>query len=179
MTEPARPRRGRTPSLSREQVVTAALDVMAGEGLAAVSFRSVGSRLGVNPMALYSYIRGKDELLAAMYDQVSREAQLPLSDAPAQDQIVDYYVRARRMYERYSDLWALTRRADLPGLDVDTAERLCALLAGLGLTARQAAELQTTLLELTIGSALLWSSLRGAMTDDSLQTMRGLDAGTY
>jgi len=163
MSEAARKRPGPTPSLSKEQVVSAALEVMAEDGLGAVSFRSVGRRLGVNPMALYTYVRDKDELLARMYDAVCADISLDLvSDAPAVDQLVDYYVAARDVLLRNVELYRLVRRPDLPGLDLHTAERLCALLGRLGLDPAGVAAVQIRLLQYTIGNALTTASLRAA-----------------
>ena len=163
MSEPARRKPGPAPSFTRDQVVAAALEVMSEDGLGAVSFRSVSRRLGVNPMALYTYVRDKDELLAHMYDQVSAGISFDsASEAPAVEQIVDYYVTAREVLLRNSELYRLVRRPDLPGLDLHTAERLCELLAGLGMDPARAASAQARLLQYTIGNALYTASLRAA-----------------
>jgi AcrR family transcriptional regulator len=144
-------------------VVDAALEVMAADGLGAVSFRSVSRRLGVNPMALYTYVQDKDELLAHMYDRVSAGISFdPASDAPVVGQLVDYYVAAREVLLRNSELYRLVRRPDLPGLDLHTAERLCELLSQLGMSPARIASVQSRLLQYTIGNALYTASLHAA-----------------
>jgi hypothetical protein len=63
---------------------------------------------------------------------------------------------------RNSELYLLVRRPDLPGLDLSTSERLCELLAGLGLAPGDIARVQTRLLQYTMGNALYAASLRAA-----------------
>jgi AcrR family transcriptional regulator len=70
-------RRGRGAGLDREKVLEAALALANGDGLDAVSFRRLGARLGVTPMALYRYVRDKDELLDGIADLVLAELELP------------------------------------------------------------------------------------------------------
>jgi AcrR family transcriptional regulator len=58
----ARPsRKGRTP-LTRSAILDAALAVVDEEGAAALTFRRVADRLGVDPMAVYYHVPGKAEL---------------------------------------------------------------------------------------------------------------------
>lgn len=61
-------RRGPRPGLTVEGIVAAAIALADAEGLSAVSMARVAEALGVTTMALYRYVGGKDELLAAMYD---------------------------------------------------------------------------------------------------------------
>ena len=62
----AKPRRGRPAVLDRAMVVAAGLELVDEEGLAELSMRRLGSRLGVEAMALYRYVPGKDDLLDAI-----------------------------------------------------------------------------------------------------------------
>jgi TetR/AcrR family tetracycline transcriptional repressor len=61
--------RGR-PGLTREAVVTRALEIGTAEGLEAVSLRRLAQELGVTPMALYRHVRDKQDLINAMTDAV-------------------------------------------------------------------------------------------------------------
>jgi AcrR family transcriptional regulator len=67
------PRRGRRPALSVEQIVAAAIAIADRDGLEAVTMRRLAESLGVGPMALYTYVRGKAELLDLMLDRVYAE----------------------------------------------------------------------------------------------------------
>lgn len=63
-----RPRRGPKPALTLAGITEAAIAVADADGLPAVSMARVAESLGYTPMALYRYVRGKDELLALMAD---------------------------------------------------------------------------------------------------------------
>ncbi|TXK41101.1 TetR family transcriptional regulator [Nonomuraea sp. C10] len=63
----ARP--GPKPGLSVDEIVDAAIAIADAEGMAAVSMRRVGERLGRSGMALYTYVPGKGELVDLMYDR--------------------------------------------------------------------------------------------------------------
>lgn len=66
MTSPQRPRRGPKPTLTRESVVEAALDLVDAEGLGALNLRKLAARLGVSAMTPYGHFADKAELLGAM-----------------------------------------------------------------------------------------------------------------
>jgi TetR/AcrR family tetracycline transcriptional repressor len=59
--------------LSKEVVVERGLALADAEGLDALTIRRLATELGVTPMALYWHFRNKEELLAALGDQVWRE----------------------------------------------------------------------------------------------------------
>jgi TetR/AcrR family transcriptional regulator, tetracycline repressor protein len=59
--------------LSKQVVVERALALGDAEGVEALTIRRLATELGVTPMALYWHFRNKDELLAALGDQVWRE----------------------------------------------------------------------------------------------------------
>ncbi|MFC8427004.1 TetR/AcrR family transcriptional regulator [Streptomyces sp. NPDC057253] len=60
--------RGRYGRLSRERVLSSALELVDREGLSALSMRRLGSELGVEAMALYRYAASKDELLDGLVE---------------------------------------------------------------------------------------------------------------
>jgi AcrR family transcriptional regulator len=75
-------RRGQPPrpALSRAAIVEAGLRIADGEGLPAVTMRRVAADLDTSASALYVYIRGRDDLLEAMFDHVMGEvAEAPVS----------------------------------------------------------------------------------------------------
>jgi AcrR family transcriptional regulator len=76
MREPAR--RGRKPSLTVADITRAAVELADAEGLAAVSMAKVAERLGNATMALYRYVKSKDDLLLLMADAaIGPAAALP------------------------------------------------------------------------------------------------------
>ncbi|MEU6751104.1 TetR/AcrR family transcriptional regulator C-terminal domain-containing protein [Spirillospora sp. NPDC046719] len=70
---PSHARPGPRPGLSVEVIVDAAIAVADAEGMAALSMRAVGERLGRTAMALYTYVPGKAELVDLMYDRALAE----------------------------------------------------------------------------------------------------------
>jgi TetR/AcrR family tetracycline transcriptional repressor len=72
-------RRGRPKKLDFDATVDAALAVLDSNGLDAVSFRRVGSELGVSHMTLYTYFASKEDLLNAM---VARTLTVPSFEPP-------------------------------------------------------------------------------------------------
>jgi AcrR family transcriptional regulator len=67
-----RERRGR-PTLTRDQIVDAAIAILDEEGLEALSMRRLGQRLDSGATSLYWHIRNKDELLDLVLDRIIGE----------------------------------------------------------------------------------------------------------
>lgn len=68
----AEPPSARIP-LSRDRVIAAALAHIEESGVAGLTMRRLGERLGVEAMALYRYVPGKEELLDAVVDAILSE----------------------------------------------------------------------------------------------------------
>ncbi|MFI6512270.1 TetR/AcrR family transcriptional regulator [Streptosporangium sp. NPDC050855] len=73
VTDPPQARPGPKPALSVELIVAAGIAVADDEGMAALSMRAVGERLGRTAMALYTYVPSKSELVELMYDHALAE----------------------------------------------------------------------------------------------------------
>lgn len=73
---------GAKPGLSVDAVLDAAIEVADRDGMAALSMRAVGERLGRTAMALYTHVPSKAELVDLMYDKVMGElpAEYPAGD---------------------------------------------------------------------------------------------------
>jgi len=73
--------RPRTPLLSRERIVVAALVLVDTEGLDGLSTRRLATELSVSGPSLYNHFATKDELLDAVVDSVMGEVDLSMFDA--------------------------------------------------------------------------------------------------
>jgi AcrR family transcriptional regulator len=73
---PRRPR-PRQASLSREQIIRAAIELADTDGPEAISMRRIAARLGIGAMTLYGYVADRDALLAHMINEVAAEMRLP------------------------------------------------------------------------------------------------------
>ena len=69
--------------LSRELIIKEALALLDEHGPGALSMRRLADRLGVAPTALYTYVRGKADLIEGLIDQVY--ADLTLNPDPSGD----------------------------------------------------------------------------------------------
>ena len=85
-----RHRKGSGAPLTRELIVAAAIKLVDQYGLPALSMRRLGAELGVDPMAVYYYLPGKQALLDAIVEAVMASIDLSLDDptAPAEQRIV-------------------------------------------------------------------------------------------
>jgi AcrR family transcriptional regulator len=66
-----RPRRG---SLTREKIVRESLRLLDTDGIAGFSLPKLGRALGTDPTAVYRYFASKDDLVAAIADQLVQES---------------------------------------------------------------------------------------------------------
>ena len=79
--------------LSKQVVVQRALALGDAEGVEALTIRRLAAELGVTPMALYWHFRNKEELLAALGDQVWSELDTDI------DLAVPWYMQMRGLLE--------------------------------------------------------------------------------
>ncbi|OYO29124.1 TetR family transcriptional regulator [Janthinobacterium sp. PC23-8] len=90
-TPPTRPpttRVRRTASLSREQIVDAAIHLLDRGGEAGLTFRTLSEQLATGPGALYGHIANKHDLVAAACEAViARTVNVQASDASPQDTV--------------------------------------------------------------------------------------------
>lgn len=75
----------RTPwgTITREQVITTATDIVRSDGFHDLTIRSLAAQLGVSPMSLYSHVRDKDDILDAVVDRLLARTWRP--SAPEDD----------------------------------------------------------------------------------------------
>jgi TetR/AcrR family tetracycline transcriptional repressor len=79
--------------LTKQVVVERALALGDAEGLDALTIRRLATELGVTPMALYWHFRNKEELLAAVGDQVWSELDTDI------DAAAPWYLQMRGLME--------------------------------------------------------------------------------
>jgi AcrR family transcriptional regulator len=135
------PRRGEPRSvLTREAIVTAAIEVLDEVGLAGLSMRRVAAALGTGAASLYWHIADKDQLIDLMLDRIMSEVELPEPDpAHWQDQVRLFAREGRAMLGRHRDiaLASLGRVPMGPSL-VRIIEWFLELLRGAGIPDRAA-----------------------------------------
>ena len=75
----------REDSLSRQRIVSTAIEILDSSGEGALTFRTLSERLATGPGAIYGHIANKDDLLAAACDAVILQtlADCPDGETPA------------------------------------------------------------------------------------------------
>lgn len=139
--KPARRERPTRAPLTQEAIVDAALRVLEREGADGLSMRRVAEELGTGPASLYWHVASKDELINLLIDRVASEIELPPPDpARWQEQAKEWMLQARRVFQRYPGVAALTLgRIPVGPTLVRWTEWALALLRGAGVPDRIAA----------------------------------------
>ncbi|MEU7423998.1 TetR/AcrR family transcriptional regulator C-terminal domain-containing protein [Streptomyces sp. NPDC040750] len=68
-------------TLTPEQIVRTAVELLDDEGLEGLNMRSLGKRLGAAATAVYWHVKNKDDLVLLAADHIWREIDLPPLDA--------------------------------------------------------------------------------------------------
>ena len=165
-----RGRRGPRPALSVEKIVRNAIAIADRDGLEAVTMRRLADSLGVRPMALYTYVPGKAELLDLMLDTVYGEMVQTASPDDGWRESLGTVARDNRaLFEAHP--WAAaisTSRPPLgPGLMRKYEHELSAL-ASAGLDDVETDAALTFLLDFVRSSALAAHDARATRRDTGM-----------
>jgi AcrR family transcriptional regulator len=144
-----------SPTLSRAEIVDAAIAVADTEGSDAVSMRRIAQVLRAGTMSLYWHVANKEQLLDLMMDVLIGEFDVP---EPSGDWREDLRTQARR--ERATLLrhaWVMDFLGGRPPLGPNTLlhlDRQLAALDGLGLDVAAAMNILGTVQTYVMGSVL-------------------------
>src|SRR5215469_5272078 len=81
--------------LTRQQVVTSAVELADRDGIESISMRRLAQELGVEAMSLYTHVRNKEDLLDAIADAVI--GMIPVEGGPVDRGTDDWSASLRRM----------------------------------------------------------------------------------
>ena len=167
----ARPsaRRARWGTISREDVITAAVEIIRGGGYEEMSIRSLAAGLGVAPMSLYRHIRDKDDLLGEVVDRLLAQAWRP---SAAEDDWQPWVTEAAARLRHFLVTLPAALHVYLshPVVSPAAIERMNAMMDVLrrtGLDETTARSAYGALHTYTIGFAALEASRAGWTPDDS------------
>jgi AcrR family transcriptional regulator len=146
----------RRPVLTRDRVVAEALMVISADGAAALSMRSLATRLGVVPAALYRHVGSKEQLYDLILDGVLAEVDCQNDPAlPWAGQVTALARRLRAVLEDHPGIAALLKTRDpVSPASLALAEAFLAPLQAAGLPGRQAALAFRLIYDYTLGFAL-------------------------
>src|SRR5262245_22945272 len=144
----------RKPQLTREQIAKVALAIADKEGFEAVSMRRVAQELKVGTMSLYYYVKGKDDLIAAMDDALMSEILLSSVPKDWRRAMIEIAKRTRAVFKRHP--WALVAMLSAPpGLNaMRHTEQCLEALAETSMTNKQKITLLATVDDFVFGHAL-------------------------
>ncbi|MEC3976089.1 TetR/AcrR family transcriptional regulator [Amycolatopsis sp. H20-H5] len=139
----------------RAEIVDAALALAADRGLEALSMRAVAASMGVTPMALYGYYRGKDDLLDAVATRLLTLLPEPDPGLPGLDRLRAFAHGVRGLAGEYPAVFTLlfTRPAS-SGEAVRLADRLYQALLDAEVPEAAAARLERLLTTFVFGFAV-------------------------
>ncbi|MGB3258652.1 MAG: TetR family transcriptional regulator [Ornithinimicrobium sp.] len=170
-THPAREAQGR---LTRERIVDAALAFMDEHGVQALTMRKLGAALGVEAMAIYRYVPGREDLLEAVIarvlgglpDRLDRELTRTW-----QGYLQAYAHQVRAIAVEHPQVFPLvaTKHPAAPWLrpplrSIELVEDFLTTLSGHGFSDVQVAETYRSFTSFLLGHLLLECGIRGATT---------------
>ena len=91
--------------LTRERILSAAVDLADQAGLDALTMRRLGSELGVEAMSLYKHIANKEDILDGIVELVIGEIEIPSEGADWREAMTRRATSARKVLGRHS--WAV------------------------------------------------------------------------
>lgn len=158
MTAAALDHRARRRAATREEIVGAAWELAREQGLAGISMRDLGARVGMRAQSVYTYFAAKDAIYDAMFRQGYRDF-LDWMTAGEPEQVDDALAEMRRVAhrffefcvrdpERYQLLFlrtipGFTPSAESYAVAVEALDHQRRRLAAVGITDPQAADLAT------------------------------------
>jgi AcrR family transcriptional regulator len=153
-------------SLSREEILDGAQEIVEEHGLRALSMPALAKQLRSGVTSIYWYFKSKDELVQALTERVTKEVYSglpPVSDGPWEAAVIDYFVAFRELIERspiYREVFAyrapflFTHSTMAPGM-LRRLERGLDLFVRGGMTAAQAGAALNACAAYTRGYSLL------------------------
>lgn len=172
MAEPARAsepsdRRAAWGTISREDVIQAAVKIVRAGGYEQMSIRSLAGDLGVAPMSLYRHIRDKDDLLDEVTDVLLAEAWRPAAgEADGQAWIVEAAARLRAfLVSQPAALHVYLRHPVISPAAVDRMNAMMGVLRRTGLDEQAARRAYGAVHTYTVGFAALEASRAGWVPD--------------
>jgi AcrR family transcriptional regulator len=146
----------RRPQLTRQRVVAEALTVIAEDGVQALTMRSLATRLGVVPGALYHHVGNKQQLQDLVLDGVLAEVDLDLDPSlgwTEQPKVLAH--RLRRVLERHPGVAGILKTRDPLGPhSLALAEAFLEPLQAGGFGDREAGLAFFLLVDYTVGFAV-------------------------
>ncbi|WP_433832110.1 TetR/AcrR family transcriptional regulator [Actinoplanes sp. CA-015351] len=148
-------------SLSQSEIVKVALEIAEAEGADALTFRRLGTALGVAPTAVLRHFRDKDDLLLAVGAHLLDEAldQVDFDEPDWRTRVLSLCRATRRSYEAHPRVALLIANRTLRReAEFRAADLVIGALEQAGLRGREAASVYRTIVD----TVLAWTAFAAA-----------------
>jgi AcrR family transcriptional regulator len=165
----ARQKPGPKPRFTQDDLVDAAMAIVDAEGFKALSLRAVSRELGVTPMAIYTYVRSREELYGLVVDRL-------ISTKLAEFVWPDRWPEALRMFaanlselidEHSALIEAFAEGQMRTQLAASVADHMLQLLLAGGLPLHRAGVVYASMHALVLGHAVLRQAARSSASADT------------
>src|SRR5699024_8801772 len=156
--------------LTREKVLSAALEIIDRDGLQALSMRRLGATLGVEAMTIYHYVPNKDALLNGVLEGIHRRSQpQERRSGPWEDQLRTYAGRLVDLLRSHPGVASLMlRRPALTPQTLNLVEQGLEVLHRAGFPLPRALQMIHALVGLVIGHVLAGERAEGQQRNGRL-----------
>lgn len=150
--------------LDRRRILEAALAVVDRHGLEALSMRRLGTELGVDPMAIYHHVDGKDRLLDGLAELLWHEVAMPETAADPAAALRTLARSLRDLFRRHPEAAPLILRCTtLPRTELELFQAYLEALAAGGLS--EPAAVLRPLIAYALGSGYTESTMLGVQRE--------------
>ncbi|WP_162605344.1 TetR/AcrR family transcriptional regulator [Jiangella ureilytica] len=159
----AKRRRAPRGTLNPEVIVRAAIDVVATDGLEAMTTRRLADDLGVRPMALYTHFRDKEAILHAVAAEMFDRFELPQQTGSDLEQLRDIMRAYFRLFVEHPALLQLEKAGfgdDINPAEARLTEAVYGCMRRLRFDHHTAVGLVATFMRLILGSAYVYPTRR-------------------
>lgn len=155
------PRKANTPPLTREQIVSAAMELVDRDGLQALSMRKLATELGVGTMSLYYHVPDKSALYDLILDAGLAEIDLTVDDPglPVEVRVsrIAHAIRAALLNHPNAAIIAMSRSLRTP-TQLRPVEKLLQILSEAGLSAGDAMQAVNIIGQYAVGVTTMYAS---------------------
>jgi len=155
------PRKANTPTLTREQIVAAAMKLVDRDGLAALSMRKLAAELSVGTMSLYYHVPEKSALYDLILDAGLAEVDLTVDDPtqPVDVRVsrIAYAIRTALLNHPHAAIIAMSRSLRTP-TQLRPVEKLLQVLSEAGLPTAEAMQAVNIIGQYAVGVTTMYAN---------------------
>jgi len=164
------PASGGRGTLSREQILQAALAIADRDGLGGLTIRKLAARLGVSPMGVYRYFRNKAEIVGGLVDLVAGEYKVAShQEDDWAEWVRETFCLMRKALLAHPGIIPLLGTAASSGPNaMAEMDAVLNVLGRAGIDRHTGASAFFTLISYTIGAVAIESHVQGENADESV-----------